>query len=206
LSNGNNGNGEVKKLVELKHTFKAETSQLEADLRAKFAQELEAAEKALKDKYLEQVVDWFYGNGFNDKPPQPPEEEPATAEVPPHDVPETEVTTPAPQPDSESTESTKSTTPSGPTCPNCGATLDSGANFCSQCASPIEDQETEQAVAATPVATAGRLMRPGYVPRFTQPPRHVRDVAQTPRRVREATEQRPTADERVRSWARTQRR
>jgi hypothetical protein len=175
MSNGN-GNGEVKRLVELKHTFKAEASQLEEDLRKKFAQELEAAEKNLKDKYLEQVVDWFYSNGFGEKPPEPEQAPAAVAE-------------PAPQPETESTAS------SGPTCPNCGANLVPGDKFCSQCASPIEDQETEQALAATPVATAGRLSRRGYV-----------GYAQPPARAREATERRLTAEERLQRWGRTQRR
>jgi hypothetical protein len=140
MSNGNgNGNGEVKKLVELKHTFRAEASQLEEDLRAKFTQELETAEKGLKDKYLEQVVDWFYGGGFNGNKPQPqPEPEPANVEQEPEPIPEPE-----------------STTPEGAACSNCGADLQQpDANFCSQCAAPVETP------AQASVATAGRLRKP----------------------------------------------
>jgi len=170
-----NGNGEVKRLVDLKHTFKAEAAQLEEDIRKKFAEELEAAEKDLKDKYLEQVVDWFYGNGLAEKRPEPEQATP-----PP-------VVEAAPQPES--------TASSAPTCPNCGASLVAGDKFCSQCASPIEDQETEQAVAATPVATAGRLSRRGYA-----------GYVQPPARAREATERRLAAEERLQRWGRTQRR
>jgi len=165
MSNGNNGNGEVKRLVDLKHTFKAEASQLEADLRAKFVQELEAAEKDLKDKYLEQVVDWFYGGGFNGKPPQP----------------ETE---PEPAPVNETVEASPKQpgdTQALPSCTNCGGTLFAGDQFCSQCSAPVETA-TDQ----PPVATAGRLQRPGY--------------------TRYATPTQLTADERIRSWGRTQRR
>jgi len=167
MSDGNNGNGEVRRLVDLKHTFKAEASQLEADLRAKFAQELEAAEKDLKDKYLEQVVDWFYGGGFNGKPPQPERKEAGPEPAPPVEQKEAPLL--------------QGDTPDTVLCTSCGAKLLEGDQFCSQCSAPVETA-TDQ----PPVATAGRLQRPGE-PRYSAPTRL-------------------TADERIRSWGRTQRR
>ena len=169
MSNGNNGNGEVRRLVDLKHTFKAEASQLESDLRAKFAQELEAAEKDLKYKYLEQVVDWFYGGGFNGKPPEKKEAAPKPEPEPAPPVDEKEA--PLPQGD----------TPDTVLCTNCGAKLLEGDQFCSQCSAPVEAATDQPSV-----ATAGRLQRPGY--------------------ARYSTPTRLTADERIRSWGRTQRR
>lgn len=178
MTNGNNGNGngngEVKKLVNLKHAFKDEATQLETDLRTKFEQELEAAEKDLKDKYLDQVVDWFYGNGFNGKPPQP-----VAAESEPEQAPSDSAPKPGDTPDTAH-------------CTNCGANLLEGDQFCSQCAAPVEanpDQAPPQEPVEEPVATAGRLRRPGYIGYAYSVPG-----------------QRMTADERVRSWGRTQRR
>ena len=158
MSNGN-GNGEIQKLVNLKHVYKDEVTQLEADLKTKFDQALAAAKKELKDKYLEKLVEWFYSNGFNGQPPvQEPEPEPkpdATAVI------------------DDQTNNTGQTSGNGgavslqsgpqpssgkvaPTlfCDECGNRVAPADRFCSLCAAPLGEMKRNDQV---PLRPAGIL-------------------------------------------------
>jgi hypothetical protein len=152
MSNGNgNGNGDVKKLVDLKHSFKSDVDTLVADLQSKYDHELEAGKKDLKDKYLEQVVDWFYSNGFNGHPPQPavePEPVPAVKEGD----------------QSKQAGDTADNTAGNVTCPECRGVVIEGDKFCSQCSAPLLLPAPAAAVQETATtdngpASAGRLNR-----------------------------------------------
>lgn len=154
-----NGNGEVQKLVALKHGYKDEVAQLEADLKAKFQQELEQGKKDLKDKYLEKLVDWFYSNGFNEQPPAPPPEPVAEPESTPTQGPGVEVTVTPSTPVEETTEQEEPETESAlstPVCEGCGSTLEPADKFCSQCATPVEAETQTNSPSGT-VAPAGRI-------------------------------------------------
>jgi hypothetical protein len=153
MSNSN-GNGEVQRIIDLKHRFKDEIAQLEADIKARLEAELESGKKDLKDKYLEQLVDWFFSNGFN----APPEVIPAEPPIPaiPSPTPTVEVTI-KPQP--EETTEAQPEQASTDVCDTCGSTLDTDAKFCSQCSAPVET-ETQTNTEAGPVVPAGRLTRP----------------------------------------------
>ncbi len=141
MSNGN-GNGEVKKIVELRHSYKDDVAKLEADLKARLEQELETGKKDLKDKYLEHVVDWFYGNGLNAPDAQPEQ----GLDAPPEHADE------PPMPDADEPEPLPTDGPDPTACNECGAKVVEGDRFCSQCATPIEADEKEPGEAAVPVA------------------------------------------------------
>jgi hypothetical protein len=143
LTNGN-GNGETKKIVDLRQAYKNDVTQAEAALRAKFDEELATAKKELKDKYLEKVVDWFYSNGFNGHGTVPPAPPPVPEPEPVAEFPQTSQ---APEP--EPTPPQEETAPAAATCSECGASLVPEANYCSQCSAPVALQR---------VPSAGRLV------------------------------------------------
>ena len=188
LSNGN-GNSEVQKLVALKHGYKDEVSQLEADLKTKFEQELAVAKKDLKDKYLEKLVDWFYSNGFNAPTPQPVVV-PEPVEAPP-------APTPSQEEESEEVPPTVEELPepepvlSTPVCADCGTELQPDAKFCTQCAAPVE---TAANTPSGPVAPASGMTYPQRP--FTARPQ--------PQPVKQ--EYQAAADRRFSEWSRTKRR
>ena len=126
-----------------------------ADVKARLEQELESGKKDLKDKYLEQLVDWFFSNGFS-APPQPIPAEPPVPAIP-TPTPTVEVTV-APQPE-ETNPQAQPEQASTPVCDNCGSTVESDAKFCDQCSAPIET-ETQTDTGAGAVVPAGRLTRP----------------------------------------------
>ena len=185
MSNGN-GNGEVQKLVALKHGYKDEITQVEEDLKAKFEAELAAAKKDLKDKYLDKIVEWFYSNGFNGNgstqaPPPPSEPTPTLAQATQGDPGSTDSSEL-----SDSSESSDSSALTTPVCNDCGAELQQNAKFCTQCAAPVESEtKAETNRQPAPVAPAGRMTYP--------------------RGQGKAGYQAPT-DKRLNDWSRTQRR
>jgi len=113
-----NGNGEVKELLEIKHSYRKNVMELEGKLRADFEKDLADAKKRLRQGYLERIVDVVF------------------AESPPQKIPEE--TTPVEEKVEEPDEA-----PSPSTCRECDATLDADAKFCSQCATPVESDEPE---------------------------------------------------------------
>jgi hypothetical protein len=157
-----NGNGEVKRIVDLKHRFKDDFMQVEAELKAKFEEEVEAARKGLKDRYLEQVVDWFYGNGFNapDQPSVMPEVVVTPAEV---------TTSPSSHVDPDEAG------PENPTCSECGVTLQHGDKYCSQCSAPVREVNEPEPQKTSTVVSAGRRIT-------IDPDRRLNNWARTRRR------------------------
>jgi hypothetical protein len=104
-----NGNGELAALLSVKRSYRNALVNLETELRSKFEQELADGKKALKEKYLEQIVDVIFQVTSQER--QEKQESPALLV------------------ESKS-----------PKCSECGAKLDPGAKFCSQCASPMEEE------------------------------------------------------------------
>lgn len=186
-----NGNGEVKKLVALRHDYKDEVVQLEEDLKAKFEQELDAGKKDLKDKYLEKVVDWFYSNGFNgnghamtDVPP-PREPEPAASpEV--EGTPALSITVTPPTQTQTSAGDLQPTGSVAPVryCDDCGKLARPDANYCSYCAAPLREPTIRIAGHMRPLPRdRERMVRiareTAYAPRADDPDRRVNDWART---------------------------
>jgi hypothetical protein len=118
-----NDNGELTALVSVKHSYSNELVNLEAELKSKFERDLADGKRALKEKYLEQIVDVVFQ--------EPPQEQPKK-----------------PEPPALVVESKSST------CSQCGAKLDLGAKFCSQCASHVEEDGKNE---GTTVVSAGRI-------------------------------------------------
>jgi hypothetical protein len=131
-----NGNGELRQLLEIKRAYRKGLVSLEEELKAKFERELADGKKRLKEQYLENVVDTV----FAETPPAPePTPEPAgpvraIAGYEPATVP----------------------APEKPTrCPECDAPVDPMDKFCAECAAPLQEDVKENA----PVVTAGRKFR-----------------------------------------------
>jgi zinc-ribbon domain len=202
--NGNvNGNGEIKKLAELKHNYKDEVTELEADLKAKFEQELDAGKKDLKDKYLEKVVDWFFANGFNGngQPPVPPAPEPVASPEVVVETPPTPPTTPSVQVSVDSGKAPAPDTSAGlqPTgsgtpvvyCDECGHAVRPSDNFCSYCSAPLEKSK---------ITTAGSM-----VPFPRERERMIRIARQAAEAPKPSVASSLHPDDRHREWARTRR-
>jgi ribosomal protein L40E len=112
-----NGNGELAALLSVKRGYKNELVNLEAELRSKFDRDLAEGKKALKENYLEQIVDVIFAEAAF--------QEPEKKQEPPARVVE----------------------PKPSVCSECGAKLDLGAKFCSQCANPVEEEEKNEGTA-----------------------------------------------------------
>jgi hypothetical protein len=118
-----NGNGELAALLSVKRSYRNALANLETELRSKFEQDLADGKKALKEKYLEQIVDVIF-------------------QVPAQEA-------------KENQESAALLVESkSPKCSQCGAKLDLGAKFCSQCASPIEEEGKSE---GTTVVSSGSI-------------------------------------------------
>ena len=130
-----NGNGELRQLLEIKRAYRQDVAKTEADLRAKLERELAEAKKLLKEQYLEDVVDTV----FAEATPAPPTPEPVKAPPP------------------------ASAEPESPKCPNCESPVDPMDKFCSECATPLTDEEENRnerpSMANFPVASTGSQLR-----------------------------------------------
>jgi ribosomal protein L40E len=107
-----NGNGEVKELLEIKRRYHKNAAELEAKLLADFERDLTDGKKQLRERYLEQVVDVIFAE-------TPPQKSPVVEEKKPEPV---------------------EAVPGAKVCSECGARLDEGAKFCGQCATPVEEE------------------------------------------------------------------
>jgi len=121
-----NGNGELRQLLEIKRAYRRDLTTLEEELKARFERELLDGKKRLKEQYLENVVDAVFG-------------EPAPAEPKPVAV---EPGAPA------------ETKP--PACPECGGTVDPNDKFCANCAFPLKEDEKPAAIAGRKFRTRSR--------------------------------------------------
>ena len=132
-----NGNGELRQLLDIKRAYRKGLMSLEEKLKAQFERDLADGKKRLKEQYLENVVDTVFA-----EPAQVAVEvKDATVNIVPEVEIKTEVT-PAPPPPVTS-------------CPECGTTVDVRDKFCSQCAYPLtEPREKEVDMREWPVATA----------------------------------------------------
>jgi len=130
-----NGNGELRQLLEIKRAYRRGLASLEEELKAKFERELADGKKRLREEYLENVVDAVFAEPapVQDVKPEP-KPEPAVA-------PEVE----AKQPD---------------VCPECEAPVNPTDKFCGQCAYPLKELPSKEAgMSEYPVVTAGRKLR-----------------------------------------------
>lgn len=107
-----NGNGEVKELLEIKRRYHKNAAELEAKLLADFERDLTDGKKQLRERYLEQVVDVIFAEN-------PPQKSPVVEEKKPEPI---------------------EAIPGAKVCSECGARLDEDAKFCGQCATPVEEE------------------------------------------------------------------
>ena len=112
-----NGNGELRKLLEIKRAYRRDLASLEEDLRTKYERELADSKKRLKEQYLENVVDTV----FAEPAPVKPVLEVASpdASVPKADVPAR--------------------------CPDCDAPVDPTDKFCAECSYPLKEDVKDDA-------------------------------------------------------------
>jgi hypothetical protein len=131
-----NGNGEVKQLLEIKRNYRRNLVSLEMDLKAKFERELAEGKKQLQSTYLESIVDVV----FAEAPQSPPAEE--TVAAPPAPV------------QSESQWSGAKVL--ARECPECASSVREDDKFCPNCAYPLKDplKEDEKPVS---IATRRKL-------------------------------------------------
>ena len=115
-----NGNGELRKLLEIKRAYRKDLTSLEEELKIKFERELADGKKRLKEQYLENVVDTVFA-------------EPAPAEPKPVAV-----------------EPSAPVEPEPPSCTECGGTIGPNDKFCANCAYPLrEDVKDDAPVVST---------------------------------------------------------
>jgi hypothetical protein len=136
-----NGNGELRQLLDIKRAYRQGLTTLEGQLKADYERDLADGKKKLKEKYLENVVDVVFTE------PAPP----ATVEV------EAKEATIALRPEVKL--DVKVSAPG--VCPECEAKVDASDKFCSQCAFPLtEPVEKGADMSEWPVASAGRKLKP----------------------------------------------
>ena len=121
-----NGNGELRQLLEVKRAYRTDLAAFEADLKARYERELVDAKKRLKEQYLERIVDVVFAEAA---PVQEPSPGPSLA-------PESAV------------EAKKSGM-----CPECDAPVGPDDKFCSKCAAPLKEEDERESQA---VVSAGR--------------------------------------------------
>jgi hypothetical protein len=128
-----NGNGELKQLLEIKRAYRKDLTSLEEDVRAKLERELADGKKRLKEQYLEKIVDAVFAEPAPSRPVAA-----APVEV---------KTEPEPAP--------RGTVVIAHECPECGAPVNPGDTFCSRCAYPLKEDAKNE----TPVVSASRQLR-----------------------------------------------
>jgi len=111
-----NGNGELKQLLEIKRTYRRDLTSLEEELRVKFERELANGKRRLKEQYLENVVDTVFADSAPVK---------AVPEI-------VEPSAPA--------------EPESPKCPVCETPVAEGDKFCAECAAPLKEVEDDAPV------------------------------------------------------------
>jgi len=126
-----NGNGEVKQLLEIKRNYHRNLVSLEMDLKAKFEHELAEGKKRLQGEYLENIVDVVFAETPAKEPAPLPE--PAPAPAPAVLLPEAKSA-----------------------CPECGSPISPSDKFCPQCAFPVKEDLKNDAA----VVSAGRRRSP----------------------------------------------
>jgi len=115
-----NGNGELKQLLEIKRTYRRDLTSFEEDLAAKYDRELVDGKKRLKEQYLENVFDAVFADPARAKA-IPGVEEPSAPAM-----------------------------PESPKCPECETPVGEGDKFCAECACPLqEDVRNETKVVST---------------------------------------------------------
>ena len=115
-----NGNGELKQLLEIKRTYRRDLSSFEEELTAKYERELADGKKRLKEQYLENVVDAVFADSAPGK---------AVPEI---------------------VESSVPAEPESPKCPECETPVAEGDKFCANCAYPLqEDVKDDTPVVST---------------------------------------------------------
>lgn len=115
-----NGNGELKQLLEIKRTYRRDLTSFEEEFTAKYERELADGKKRLKEQYLENVVDAVFADTAPAKTIPGVEEPGVPAE------------------------------PESPKCPECDMPVAEGDKFCAECAYPLqEDVRNETKVAST---------------------------------------------------------
>lgn len=125
-----NGNGELRQLLEVKHAYRADLAAFEAELKTRYERELAEGKKRFKEQYLERIVDVVFAESTS---PLAPVEAPKPE-------PEAE---PTPQPPHE--------------CPECGAAVTEDAKFCSHCAYPLKEEEKHDEPSETVVSTGRKF-------------------------------------------------
>jgi hypothetical protein len=128
-----NGNGELKQLLEIKRAYRKDLASFEEDVRAKLERELADGKKRLKEQYLEKIVDTVFA-----EPAPSRSVAPAPVEV------ETEPETPP-----------RGTAVIAQECPECSAPVNPGDMFCSKCAYPLKEDAKNE----TPVVSASSKLR-----------------------------------------------
>jgi len=123
-----NGNGELRQLLEIKRGYRKELASLEEELKTKYELDLADGKKCLKEQYLENVVDTVFA-------------EPAPVHV-----------TVEPKTETEPTPKGAGTVVLAQECPECGAPVHPEDKFCSRCAAPLKEDEK----LGESVAIAGR--------------------------------------------------
>jgi len=128
-----NGNGELRKLLEIKRAYRKDLTSLEEELSVKFERELADGKKRLKEQYLENVVDTVFA-----EPAKPTVVVPVTPVEP---VP-AEVPVPSPR------------------CPDCNTPVDPSDKFCAECSYPLKDPLRGDVKNDAPVVSTDRRQSP----------------------------------------------
>ena len=131
---GENGNGELRQLLEIKRAYRRDLTSLEEDVRAKLERELADGKKRLKEQYLESVVDTVFAEPAPSTPQDPA---PSEAKTEPELAP-------------------KGTIVLAEECPECLSPVNPGDKFCSRCAFPLQEDVKNEAS----VVSASRQFRP----------------------------------------------
>lgn len=105
-----NGNGELRQLLEIKRAYRKGLTSLEEELKVQFERDLADGKKRLKEKYLENVVDAV----FAESAPVAPKAEVVEPSAP--------------------------SEPESPKCPECGSPVDPMDKFCAECAFPLTEE------------------------------------------------------------------
>jgi len=127
-----NGNGELRELIQLRRSYRADLSRIEDQEKA-----LKTEKKDLKTRYIEVAVD-VADRIF----PDTVESKPAPA--------------PAPSPKVEEVEAE----PESPKCPECETPVAEGDKFCANCAYPLKEENENIGSSPTRLTVTGSQRRP----------------------------------------------